>query len=60
MSQTKVCDVVKKGENFAQSKEFIKIVRKGKYLCNHCGHMANNKENLCKPVKMKKKQKSSK
>lgn len=54
MSQTKVCDMVKKGYDFAQSKDFIKIVRKGKYLCNKCGHVARNKENLCKPVKMQK------
>jgi hypothetical protein len=54
MSQTKVCDIVKKEINFARSKDFIKIVYKGKYLCNKCGHVARNKENLCKPIKMKK------
>ena len=57
MSQTKVCDIVKKEEHLAKSQDFIKIVRKGKYLCNKCGHVAKNKENLCKPVKMKKKEK---
>ena len=57
MSQTKVCDIVKKEEHLAESQDFIKIVRKGKYLCNKCGHVAKNKENLCKPVKMKKKEK---
>jgi len=57
MSQTKVCDIVKKEDNLAESKDFIKLVRKGKYLCNKCGHVAKNKENLCKPVKMKSKEK---
>jgi len=57
MSQTKVCDIVKKEEHLAESQDFIKIVRKGKYICNKCGHVAKNKENLCKPVKMKKKEK---
>ena len=55
MSKTKICDFVKNDNDFAQSKDFINIVRKGKYLCSKCGHVARNKENLCKPVKMKKK-----
>ena len=55
MSQTKVCDIVKKEDNLAESKDFIKIVRNGKYLCNKCGHVAKKKDNLCKPVKINKK-----
>ena len=58
MSQTKVCDLVETQTDFAQSKEFVKIVKKGKYLCNKCGHVAKKKKNLCKPVKMKKTSKS--
>jgi len=55
MSQIKVCEIVKKENDFTRSDDFIKMVRKGKYICNKCGYIARKKENLCKPVKMKKK-----
>ena len=57
MSQTKLCDFVKKEDEISKSKAYVRIVRKGKHLCNKCGRVARNKQNLCKPVKMKKKSK---
>ena len=57
MNQIKLCDLVKKEAEIAQSEDYIRIVRKGKYLCNKCGRVAKSKQKLCKPKKIKKKSK---
>jgi len=34
-------------------KEICEIVKNPKYICLKCGRIANQKNNLCKPEKMK-------
>jgi hypothetical protein len=32
--------------------DYIKLVRKGKFVCRRCGRVARKKRNLCKPEKL--------
>lgn len=32
--------------------DYIKLVRKGKFVCQRCGRVARKKRNLCKPEKL--------
>lgn len=34
--------------------EYISLVSPAEYVCKKCGRTANNKESLCKPVKINK------
>jgi hypothetical protein len=57
MGQKKLCDLAKKGSQIDDLDSYIKIVRKGKYLCTKCGRVSRSKNNICKSLKMEKKNK---
>lgn len=33
--------------------EYLKLVRKGRFVCRRCGRVARKKRNLCKPKELK-------
>lgn len=35
-------------------KEIVKLVRKPKFICEKCARCSNDKDALCRPVKLKK------
>lgn len=53
---TTLCKLAEKKieKNF---KEIVKLVRKPKYICEKCARCSNDKDALCKPVKLKKEKK---
>ena len=54
----KMCSEYGKGVSGAQKKKFIAQTEDAKYFCEKCARVSNDKGNLCKSKKMKKKEKS--
>ena len=52
--QKTLCEWEKK-EIEKQSSELIKLIANAKYYCKKCARSANDKEVLCKPKKLSKK-----
>lgn len=55
----KICKLVKAGLPEHDSAAYGELVRGAKHFCGKCGLAAREKERLCRPVKMKKKDKLS-
>ena len=51
--ENKMCALTKPRNQFDMEK-IIPLVDDSKYVCSCCGRLANNAENLCKPVELKK------
>ena len=51
--ENKMCTLTKPHNQFDMDK-VISLVNDPKYICNCCGRLANNEENLCKPIELTK------
>jgi hypothetical protein len=49
LDKKKLCSLVKKKILSEQLDDYIKLVKKPKYVCTKCGRAANSDKNLCKP-----------
>ena len=47
-----LCYLVNIGFMRSNPKEFKTLVKDAQYVCKNCGRVANNRDNLCNPVKM--------
>lgn len=45
-----LCYLVNMRFNEKYLKEFKELVKDGQFICKHCGRIAVNKKQLCKPV----------
>jgi len=55
MGQKNLCDLVKSDYLSNNFDDYVKMVKKGKYLCQKCGRTAKDKNYICKPEKLSKK-----
>ena len=54
MGKKNLCERAKNGELHKNTREFVRLVKKGKYLCSECGRIAVDKKDVCKAVKISK------
>lgn len=47
-----LCDLDKQGFVVTNFKEYKKLVRYGKFVCQDCGRVARRKKNLCNPRRL--------
>ncbi len=47
-----LCFLANLGYQMQYSKDYKALVRAGKFVCNKCGRVAAEKENLCRPAKI--------
>ena len=47
-----LCDLEKQGFVVTHLKEYKKLVRYGKWVCQDCGRVARRKKNLCNPKRL--------
>ena len=47
-----LCELEKQGYVVTNFKEYKKLVRCGKYVCQDCGRVARRKKNLCNPKRL--------
>jgi hypothetical protein len=53
----KLCKLVKEDYLDDNFKAYVKYVKKPQYVCKKCGRAAEDKDMLCKPLKIKDKNK---
>lgn len=47
-----LCYLANLGYQIQNTKEYKSLVHDAKFLCKHCGRIAADEQNLCKPVKL--------
>lgn len=47
-----LCKLVEEGYLHNQTRDYKKLVKKPKYICQRCGRAACKKRNLCHPEKI--------
>ncbi len=47
-----LCYIVAQGFHLSNQQEYSKLVKNPIFKCNHCGRVANSKQNLCEPVEL--------
>ena len=47
-----LCELERKGFIAKNFKDYKKLVRHGKFVCQNCGRVARRKENLCAPKRL--------
>jgi len=47
-----LCELEKQGFVVTNLKEYKKLVRYGKWVCQDCGRVARRKKNLCNPKRL--------
>jgi len=47
-----LCYFVSQGFHFSDPQEYKGMVEKPRFKCQHCGRVANNEKNLCKPANL--------
>jgi hypothetical protein len=47
-----LCELEKQGFVVTHLKEYKKLVRYGKWVCQDCGRVARRKKNLCSPKRL--------
>ena len=47
-----LCELEKQGYVVTNFKEYKKLVRYGKFVCQDCGRVARRKKNLCNPKRL--------
>lgn len=52
MGKKILCKTVKSSDFKKEFGKYIKMVKKGKYVCESCGRVAKKKKNLCKPQEL--------
>jgi hypothetical protein len=50
--ENKLCELTKPHNQF-DMKKILPLVNNPQYVCRCCGRLANEKENLCNPIKLK-------
>lgn len=54
MGDKTLCSMLGKGGlEKEEIKKYMKLVDRPEYVCEKCGRAANDKKNLCRPVKIK-------
>jgi hypothetical protein len=49
----RMCKLAKDNFHIKKPKQFAKLVKKPKFVCNKCGRVADSKDNLCKSTELK-------
>jgi len=47
-----LCYIVSQGFHLSDKEDYQCMVNQPRYKCTHCGRVANEPRNLCKPVKL--------
>jgi hypothetical protein len=47
-----LCWLTNMGYHRSKFEEYKKLVRGGKYICQGCGRVATDKDNLCDPIEL--------
>jgi len=51
----KLCKLTKKKNSINDLKALFELINHPEYICQKCGHGANKKKYICKPIAMKEK-----
>ena len=47
-----LCYIVSQGFHLSDEQEYQALVKEPEFKCRHCGRVAKNKKNLCKPTNL--------